>query len=274
MPNVTGAHVGATVDAMTTAPTGGPHRCDTLDRVSSVLADAVIDDAEAGVYRANRSIFTDEEIFELEMKHIFEGNWVYLAHESQLPNPGDYFTTYIGRQPVVITRDRDGELNCAGQRLRAPRRDDLPAQDGQPDRRSPARSTAGRSATTASCSRSRTPTAPATREPSTATASHNMTKVGAVRQLPRLPVRQPQRRRRAARRAPRRRRQGHRHDRRPVARGPRGAARLVDLHLRRQLEGAGRERRRRLSRHRDALELRRHHRRRSTGESRSTRPRR
>ena len=85
---------------------------DTLDRVSSVLADAVIDDAEAGVYRANRSIFTDEDIFELEMKHIFEGNWVYLAHESQLPNPGDYFTTYIGRQPVVITRDRDGELHC------------------------------------------------------------------------------------------------------------------------------------------------------------------
>ena len=43
------------------------------------------------------------------MKHIFEGNWIYLAHESQVPNPGDYFTTYIGRQPVVITRDKDGE---------------------------------------------------------------------------------------------------------------------------------------------------------------------
>ena len=67
-----------------------------LTHVASVLADAVVDDAEAGVYRANRRIFTDEEIFELEMKHIFEGNWIYLAHESQVPNPGDYFTTYIG----------------------------------------------------------------------------------------------------------------------------------------------------------------------------------
>ena len=66
-----------------------------------------VDDAEAGIYRANRRIFTDEEIFELEMKHIFEGNWIYLAHESQVPNPGDYFTTYIGRQPVVITRDKE-----------------------------------------------------------------------------------------------------------------------------------------------------------------------
>ncbi|HTQ20336.1 benzoate 1,2-dioxygenase large subunit [Mycobacterium sp.] len=80
--------------------------------LAEVLANAVVDDPQAGVYRANRRIFTDEEIFELEMKHIFEGNWIYLAHESQLPSPGDYFTTYIGRQPVVITRDKDGQLHC------------------------------------------------------------------------------------------------------------------------------------------------------------------
>ena len=85
---------------------------DILDHAASVLADAVVEDGDTGVYRANRRIFTDEDIFELEMKHIFEGNWVYLAHETQVPNPGDYFTTYIGRQPVVITRDRGGKLNC------------------------------------------------------------------------------------------------------------------------------------------------------------------
>ena len=83
-----------------------------LDHLQATLDNAVVDDAEAGVYRANRSIFTDEEVFELEMKHIFEGNWIYLAHESQLPNSGDYFTVYMGRQPVVITRDKDGELHC------------------------------------------------------------------------------------------------------------------------------------------------------------------
>lgn len=80
--------------------------------VAAVLADAVIDDADAGIYRTNRRIFTDEDIFELEIKHIFEGNWIYLAHESQVANPGDYFTTFIGRQPVVITRDKSGELHC------------------------------------------------------------------------------------------------------------------------------------------------------------------
>src|SRR6476620_2033203 len=85
---------------------------ETLDHLSATLARAVVDDPEAGVFRANRRIFTDEELFELEMKHIFESNWIYLAHESQLPEPGDYFTTYMGRQPVVITRDKDGELHC------------------------------------------------------------------------------------------------------------------------------------------------------------------
>src|SRR3954453_17120580 len=84
----------------------------SLDRVEQVVEDAGMHDREAGIIRADRRIFTDEEIFELEMKHIFEGNWVYLAHESQIPNVGDYFTTYIGRTPVMITRDKDGALNC------------------------------------------------------------------------------------------------------------------------------------------------------------------
>ena len=71
------------------------------------LDQAVVEDKERGIYRCRRDIFTDEALFELEMKHIFEGNWVYLAHESQIPEPNDYFTTSIGRQPIVITRRLD-----------------------------------------------------------------------------------------------------------------------------------------------------------------------
>lgn len=85
---------------------------ETLHRIGAKLADAVVEEPETGTYRANRRIFTDEELFELEIAHIFEGNWVYLAHESQVASPGDYFTTYMGRQPVVITRDKDGQLHC------------------------------------------------------------------------------------------------------------------------------------------------------------------
>lgn len=97
---------------MTLAGNAAPATTATTDHVRSILADAVIDDRDAGVYRANRRIFTDEEIFELEMRHIFEGNWIYMAHESQIPNPNDYFTLTMGRTPVVITRDKAGELHA------------------------------------------------------------------------------------------------------------------------------------------------------------------
>src|SRR6476620_3399579 len=82
------------------------------ENVRAKLADALIEDAETGRYQVRRSVFTDEDLFELEMKHIFEGNWIYLAHESQIPNVGDYFTTYMGRQPIVISRNKEGELNA------------------------------------------------------------------------------------------------------------------------------------------------------------------
>ncbi|MEN9879583.1 MAG: hypothetical protein RIQ55_229 [Pseudomonadota bacterium] len=69
-------------------------------------------DEKKGLFRCKREMFTNQELFDLEMKYIFEGNWIYLAHESQLPKNNDYYTTKIGRQPVFITRNKDGELNC------------------------------------------------------------------------------------------------------------------------------------------------------------------
>lgn len=80
--------------------------------IEQLLESALQHDRDAGVFRCRRDIFTDPALFELEMKHIFEGNWVYLAHESQIPEINDYFTTYIGRQPIVITRGKDGTLNA------------------------------------------------------------------------------------------------------------------------------------------------------------------
>ena len=70
--------------------------------VERLVEDALEDDKEAGIFRCRRDIFTDPDLFELEMKHIFESNWVYVAHESQIPEINDYFTTYIGRQPIIV----------------------------------------------------------------------------------------------------------------------------------------------------------------------------
>jgi benzoate/toluate 1,2-dioxygenase alpha subunit len=67
-----------------------------LDEIEGRLEGIVQDDPENGIFRARRDMFTDEELFELEMKHIFEGNWIYMAHESQIPNPGDYARSTTG----------------------------------------------------------------------------------------------------------------------------------------------------------------------------------
>jgi phenylpropionate dioxygenase-like ring-hydroxylating dioxygenase large terminal subunit len=56
--------------------------------------------------RVHRLCYTDREIFDLEIKRIFETTWIYAGHESQIPNPGDYWTFQIGRQPMVFVRDR------------------------------------------------------------------------------------------------------------------------------------------------------------------------
>jgi benzoate/toluate 1,2-dioxygenase alpha subunit len=76
------------------------------------LETAVVDDPATGAFRCRRDVFTDPDLFDLEMKHIFEGNWVYLAHESQIPENNDYFTTFIGQQPIIITRDKTGQLHA------------------------------------------------------------------------------------------------------------------------------------------------------------------
>ena len=84
----------------------------SIDELRAKVGDALEIDAARGVYRGRRDAYTDPDLFELEMRYIFEGNWIYLAHESQLPNNGDYLTVNMGRQPVVLTRDRNGGLNA------------------------------------------------------------------------------------------------------------------------------------------------------------------
>jgi len=83
-----------------------------INKCENIIKKALWIDKDKGIYRCNRKIFTDPDIFELEMKYIFEGNWVYLAHESQVAESGDYLTLTLGRQPIVITRDKNNELHA------------------------------------------------------------------------------------------------------------------------------------------------------------------
>ncbi|MEJ0070695.1 MAG: Rieske 2Fe-2S domain-containing protein [Pseudomonadota bacterium] len=58
-------------------------------------------------------LYHDDEIYALEMERIFRGPvWNYLALEAELPNPGDFRTTWAGDTPVVVSRGPDGELHA------------------------------------------------------------------------------------------------------------------------------------------------------------------
>lgn len=61
-------------------------------------------------HQVHRDTYIDQEIFDLEMTHLFANTWVFIGHESQTPNKGDYITTQVGDQPVIMVRHSDGEI--------------------------------------------------------------------------------------------------------------------------------------------------------------------
>ncbi|WP_044875142.1 anthranilate 1,2-dioxygenase large subunit [Pseudomonas sp. LFM046] len=67
---------------------------------------------DEGVFRIARDMFTEPELFDLEMELIFEKNWIYACHESEIANPNDFMTLRAGRQPMIITRDGNGQLHA------------------------------------------------------------------------------------------------------------------------------------------------------------------
>ena len=60
----------------------------------------------------DRKILTDSDIYAQEQRRVFATSWLFLAHESQLAKPGDFFSTYMGTDPVIVTRDKHGQLRC------------------------------------------------------------------------------------------------------------------------------------------------------------------
>jgi phenylpropionate dioxygenase-like ring-hydroxylating dioxygenase large terminal subunit len=69
-------------------------------------------DLVTGDYRVHRSAYADPAVFEAEMIRIFGGTWVFLLHDSEIPDPGSFRTLRIGQRPVIVTRSDDGSVQA------------------------------------------------------------------------------------------------------------------------------------------------------------------
>jgi benzoate/toluate 1,2-dioxygenase alpha subunit len=76
------------------------------------LPKTLVDDPRNGRFQVSRRVFTEQAILDQELENIFEGHWIYMAHESQLPDAGDFFSTYMGRQPVFLVRGKDQKIRA------------------------------------------------------------------------------------------------------------------------------------------------------------------
>src|SRR5262245_58977126 len=59
----------------------------------------------------SREIFVNDEIYREELERVFTRAWLFIGHESQIPNPGDFFVSSMGEESVILCRDRAGKVH-------------------------------------------------------------------------------------------------------------------------------------------------------------------
>lgn len=76
------------------------------------LERAVLDDQDNGRFRVHRSVFTSQAILELERRVLFDRNWLYACHASEIAEPGQFVARKVGGRPLLLLKDRTGTVRA------------------------------------------------------------------------------------------------------------------------------------------------------------------
>lgn len=76
-----------------------------METTTAVNYDALVQNG-----RIHASCYTDPQLFAEELEKIFYRGWVFVGHDSEIPQPGDFVTRSIGLQPVIMIRGKDGQV--------------------------------------------------------------------------------------------------------------------------------------------------------------------
>ena len=79
----------------------------------------------------SREIFVDPDLYKEELEKVFTRAWLFIGHESLIPKPGDFFTSRMGEESVILCRDKQGDRARLPEFLPASRHEGVPLRPGQ-----------------------------------------------------------------------------------------------------------------------------------------------
>ncbi|MFA7523425.1 MAG: Rieske 2Fe-2S domain-containing protein, partial [Halothiobacillaceae bacterium] len=86
---------------------GNPNRQSPSNVWSGAAIKSLFDEENGFV---DPRIYTDQDIYDMEQEMIFGRSWLLLGHETHVRKPGDFLATYMGEDPVIMVRQKDGSI--------------------------------------------------------------------------------------------------------------------------------------------------------------------
>lgn len=81
-----------------------------VDRIPASASAYIRDERRPDRFLVNRTVFRDPGLLAEEWEKVFSVCWLYVGHETEIPNPGDFVTRRVGGRGIIMTRDQSGAV--------------------------------------------------------------------------------------------------------------------------------------------------------------------